>query len=229
MSNNLLELLEDMKNSKGGMVLNRVEQFEFSKNLLHGNALDLAKAIAKFNGSDLIFNKTSTNQQHKDLNRYLHNFLASAITLIDHTRIFVKSYYEHTEFQQIYNKKIKTGIAEDPLCKFVQNLRNYILHRGIPFTAIRHQWHHENGEITEISLDRDKLLEWDKWSVPAKTYLAEAPAKIEIKLFLLDYVQKIDELQGWIIDSLKEIHKDDLAEYALLVEEYNRTGLHKSD
>ncbi|PHS31014.1 MAG: hypothetical protein COA95_07505 [Methylophaga sp.] len=56
------------------------------------------------------------------------DFLASAKTLIEHTRIFMDKYYSDSPIHQAYSQKIKDDLANDEPCRFVQDLRNYMLH-----------------------------------------------------------------------------------------------------
>jgi len=55
----------------------------------------------------------------------LHNYLASAKTLIDHTRILVEELYKNTDFWAEYEARKKETFIDSPLAQFVQNLRNY--------------------------------------------------------------------------------------------------------
>lgn len=99
-----------------------------------------------------------------EISRLLHNFLAVAMSLKDHTnrvvdRVFTEDYF------QIYENQVKSIFSDKHIPRFTQDLRNYSLHRQLPLagsqTTLRN-----NGPITTfITLNKKKLLDWDGWSI----------------------------------------------------------------
>ena len=67
-----------------------------------------------------------------DMLRPVHNFVASAATLIDHARILYNELYKPGNLMPSYPAKIAADFANDGISQFVKDLRNYCLHRRLP-------------------------------------------------------------------------------------------------
>lgn len=66
-----------------------------------------------------------------DLIYYLYTFLSSCKSLVDQTRIHCQKHHKSNELFTEYNIKVKETFAEDPLTKFIEGLRNFIVHYNI--------------------------------------------------------------------------------------------------
>src|SRR5450759_220200 len=67
----------------------------------------------------------------RELGRLLHNFIAAAKSLVDHTRRLYKKHYTNISIPE-YQEKLRNRFAEDPQIQFVQSLRSYVLHYQVP-------------------------------------------------------------------------------------------------
>ncbi len=137
------ESLTDRLNELRASVLNDVMQKAGDRlfltfNIFSGNYLELKKACEIVENPDIGLKlmsepmKGAGVQAHMEVMRLFHNFLASAKSLVDHTRAFVDDHYAGTAFKQGYDQKVQAELASDPLIKFIQDLRNHMLHRGLP-------------------------------------------------------------------------------------------------
>ena len=100
--------------------------------------------------------------------RLFHNFLSSAKSLVDHTRVIVNRLYpaDH-EFNQEYQNKLQADLANHPIQKFIQNLRNYTQHYTLPIPDLQIAFG-EDMKFT-MQIDTKELLKWKKWD--SKPYL----------------------------------------------------------
>lgn len=118
--------------------------------------------------------------------RRLHNFLASAGMLVDHTRSHIDRVYGKHSFREEYQQKMEDAFVSSDLAQFVQDLRNYNLHYALPMS-----WTELNLSISSealptlsgisFSLSTDELLKWNKWSAGAKRFLEAHHGKISMK------------------------------------------------
>jgi hypothetical protein len=134
------------------------------------------------------------------------------MTLRDHTRIFFRENYDGTEVCQIYKDRITSEIADDEICRFVQDLRNYMLHMGFPQPQRHMSWDHERGLTTGVRFGKDELAEWDGWSSAAKSLLSKQREFVELPDIISAYIEKIVRLHMWIDTKLREHHQADLGE-----------------
>lgn len=118
-------------------------EMEISRNL---QALSASYKVFKKNYDELVCHLDHLNnpreslfmysyEQRENLDRLIdetsrlfHNFLASAKSLVDHTRNIVKRLYSNQEFKKEYDAKLAEDIANNPVQKIVQRLRNYTQH-----------------------------------------------------------------------------------------------------
>lgn len=207
--------------------LNRRKRRAFTYNIFQGNYSELQKACAIVEdqqiGLELMLqsNRVQGLQAHMEVMRLFHNFLAAAKSLVDHTRVFVDHYYDGTPFKDAYTQKIRNEIAEDPLIKFIQDLRNYMLHRGLPSGAMSLSMTNnpDTGEQTmetTVSIDKEKLLEWQNWTKGSQTFLSTAPVNIKISELSDAYGKKIETFYEWFDNKLKHYHRHDLKAFEKL-------------
>jgi len=109
---NLFRLINE---SAGAAYLNRIHQLGFSQNVFRMNALELLDAVQRVKDPDqglpLMMERHSEagRQSHREVNRRVHNFVSSALTLVEHTRIFMRTHYAGTELLATYEKTSDGG------------------------------------------------------------------------------------------------------------------------
>lgn len=138
-----------------------------------------------------------------EANRHLHNFLASASTLVDHTRNHVKRLYNGTAFYDEYKAVTTQRFAQSPLCRFVHLLRNYNLHYQFPFVMGGMSIQCDPpGQVktvkTQMALRSEALLRWPKWDRYALEYLLASDKEVPIERLSNDYMIAIGDFYDWL-------------------------------
>ncbi len=132
------QYFQKIQNCSGRKFINKLHSRSFSLNTFQINSLELLEATKKIRDPDLGLplmsegNREAGVQAHREINRYIHNFVASAKTLVDHTRVFMEEEYSGQSVMAEYLSKVKGALANEPVVKFVHDLRNYMLHKGLP-------------------------------------------------------------------------------------------------
>lgn len=131
-----------------------------------------------------------------EVDRLLHNYLASATSLVDHTRRVRRKHGEAVGLEKTYDEKMREVFPEG-VHSFVQDLRNYTLHRRLPVVR-----GHLGGESTtsvtaSVNLLKSDLLAWPKWEEPARAYLGSAPDKIGLKDVIRQYTAAANTFTTW--------------------------------
>ena len=143
----------------------------------------------------------------------LHNFVASAKTIVDHTRNFVAEFYARTPVEAAYKAKVAADIASDKLCRFVHDLRNYMLHCGMPHMSVWSSIDSHNEAGAGVYLSLPTLREWSGWTALSKEFLQEQPRDtVNPDDIARGYSQKIVGFHRWFDECLTQYHKDELAE-----------------
>jgi hypothetical protein len=150
----------------------------------------------------------------REVSRLLHNLVASAKTLVDHTRSLIRHWYADSEFLQEYQSEVENRFVGNQTAGFVEELRNYALHYQLPpMTALLEVGRDSNGRLQPptqtIALDKAGLLQWSGWR-KGRPYLDAASDRIALREVIEQYFQNVRDFHQWIQDRLVETHADEL-------------------
>lgn len=158
-------------------------------------------------------------QYFDELFRQLHNYLSVRNTLVDHSRRLMKHYSSMGFYQEYDGRKNKVG--QLGVARFLQDLRNYLLHHRIPPLSIGLSiMGQADPDFTfEVTLDTERLLETHEWKVDAEEYI-----RARDRIVLLECVEEINEktsnLYDWLFAQFKVIHASDIEDIQPLQEEF---------
>lgn len=216
------DLLEAIRSSRGLEHVNRSHQRTFSLNIFRMNAqelLEITRRVSDPNeGLRLMSqaNREAGAQTHREVTRRVHNFVAASLTLVEHTRIFMREHYGNTPLFDRYQAKVDADLADEPLVRFVQDLRNFMLHNGLPHTEMFLNFDPNealpgSGRLTTgIRIRTAHLSTWSRWSNQARAYIEASGEFIDIRDFSEAYTQKISLLHDWLQSELDQFHEADL-------------------
>jgi hypothetical protein len=152
--------------------------------------------------------------------RALHNYVASAMALVEHTRRIMRD-----RSGPIVNEfeRRKLALLENPEIQFIQNLRNYVLHRSLPFIGhqVRIQPAPGIDATSEIRLSTRELRASDKWSAAARRLIDSNEDEMELRPIVDVHAALVIDLNEWLIEALSRANSGALAEVNRLVDESN--------
>lgn len=205
---------------RGMSFLNEQQMRTFSTNILRMNGTELLTAAAKLHdeeiGLDLMYvnNRDASSQAHRELKRHLHNFVASAMTLVDHTRVMLNDLYAGQSIHTEILERIKATVGSSPVCKFVQDMRNYMVHKGLPNSEMYFEATNVDGALTfktGVRINSSSLLAWSGWKALSKEYLGQVGEYVEIQDFTQKYLDEVNAFSSWLEEVLKAHHSDDIS------------------
>ncbi len=214
----LKELQEQIENCEGWQIESKRRILSISYNVFMGNYLDLRNTLSDFRKPEIgiplsdMRNRTELDKFHEHAIRFFHNYLAAAKSLVDHTRIFVNDIYKNTEFRKEYDIEVKKRFRDSPLGSFVQDLRNYFLHRRIPLTSATLKWEKGLEIENSIMLDVNELRTWDKWSQHAKSYLSSLDSEVDLSIVICEYSSLVNKFYEWLEERQFELHQREFTE-----------------
>lgn len=133
-----------------------------------------------------------------EVDRLLHNYLAAAASLRDHTRRLWRKYPPaKTALTVEYDRRVKEAFADSPLANFVQRLRNFSLHAQLPVAQGQFTWSPDDGERSTVVLNRAALLEWGGWNVGARSFIDAAEADIDLQEVVGAYTALVHDFNQW--------------------------------
>jgi hypothetical protein len=135
-----------------------------------------------------------------ELTRLLHNFLASAKSLVDHTRNFVKqSYGEGSTPAKVYEAEVDKRFTANPLSRFTQDLRNVFTHVNMPFISSVLGGSQATGrDLYTLKLNIKKIEHFDDWHQESRQYIAAAGSEIDLELYAIAYYRLIYDFYDWL-------------------------------
>jgi len=143
-----------------------------------------------------------------EASRLFHNFLASAMSLVDHTRVIVNRLYSNQEFKEEYKKKLDENLTNNPVQQFVKRLRNYTQHYTLPIPALQIEFA-EDIEMS-VRLDVELLKQWDGWGSISKSYLEESGDSLCLISLSNKYFVLVEQFYQWLTERQTQLHKSDL-------------------
>ncbi|TAM71339.1 MAG: hypothetical protein EPN48_01860 [Microbacteriaceae bacterium] len=153
-----------------------------------------------------------------ELDQRLQNLVASARSLVEHTRTLVRKYPD-SDFEREFTRRNKE-LQVVPSALFLDDLRNYILHVGhVPIRTTTTT--NDTGAENAILLERDALLSEYNWKPGPKKYLTEATGDIHLSEVVRDYRIRMHAFCKWVSDQFDVLHADDWAESKKLEEQAN--------
>jgi hypothetical protein len=149
-----------------------------------------------------------------EVDRLLHNYLASVATLRDHTRRLWKKYPpDSADPQGVYDEQRRAAF-DAPVCAFVQNLRNAAAHHRLPVA-----YGHLSAKVgisfeAYVVVAKASLLEWDGWSASAGEYLTQAPDEIRLADPIGAYTRAVAGFNKWFGRAFAGAHLEALEDVA---------------
>lgn len=229
----LIDGLENLRATEGWKVRETIDRLNMSFYIFNINHNDMVEVITLFQRKDVgnAMLKVAAEHQSKqklegvfrEIVRRLHNFVAAAKTLVDHTRIIANELYVEKDFLLVYEKEVKERFVDNPLVQFVHNLRNYILHVGLPVALITYSLDGETGEMNNsITVDIEKLRAWKGWTGVSRRYVDEAKRNEELEQIIKTYTATIVDFHQWFYKKNLEFHAEAFEQTEKLREEIKK-------
>jgi hypothetical protein len=233
--NHLPSDLKKVYECRGMRFINDQKMRTYSLNILYLNATKLIEETVKLQDPDigvsLMFegNRDAGEQAHREINRHIHNFVAAAKTVVDHTRVLLDDRYDKHKIMEIISQKISETVGIRPVCKFVHDLRNYMVHKGLPNSEMYMQATNNGADapmhfMTGVRIKTASLWDYSGWTSLAKKYINQSNEYIDIGNFTQEYVNEIRAFHDWLDATLCEHHRSDLIELSQLQDIVNQSN-----
>lgn len=195
----------------------RVNQFRFSRKLFQRNYDELMAFIDYFCAPNVAFSYSPVEQKWlwyegmHEIARLLHNFVAAALSLIEHTRVVYRQLYEPHNAIDEYLERVTATFAQHPLSQFVIKLRQMVQHYRMPsvvnHTEISGIRNGMAGDVRiQLRLSQADLRQFDGWNAPAKRFIDEAGDSIDLRGVIVGYFRHVSNFYDWFDARQREVH-----------------------
>lgn len=166
------------------------------------------------NAPSVITNPERLPSARAEVTRRLHNFVAAAQSLVDHTRVLYRKLYEGSNRFPDYQSHVEKQFVHDPLAQFVQRLRQYCQHYKSPAIGVNQSFTRAENELIDqraVYLQPSQLLEFDGWNVAARKYIDSLGGEnVDVLAVARAYRDKVTDFYAWFEGRQSEIHAEEL-------------------
>lgn len=184
--------------------------YELKKELESFKNFDKASHLMKIENKELLDNYTD------ELLRLFHNFLASAKSLIEHARNIVKESECNKEFKKKYQLEIVKRFSNSECNKFIEDFRNYILHKGLPNIFFRESYKQMEGNSSLVLINIKYLKKWKGWTKLSESYINSLQENEDFSKIINQYSDAIFKFYEWFIKEFLNSHKNEYNELSKL-------------
>lgn len=221
-------LHENILAHPGKKYLDTLTTYSICKNILAGNGAQLRKLLELLEDSQRALHLCTRDERDQlrmlqsEVIRHLHNFLAAARTLVDHTRAIMKEPFIIEAHRTEYREEVTRIFADDPLIGFMHELRNFALHRSIPITSLQLSLHPTSGQFdSAVLVDLDQMADWDGWRSAGKAFIGSHRPTIRIMALVDGYEGKNKGFSEWFCLQFQKHYGKELGEVLAMQKQWN--------
>lgn len=227
----LFKEIEELEHKTGEVpnarVIGEINRLEYSLLLLtrnHKFLKDILEGIVKDHRlSSEIFNRKfrwKSDLLFKEISFRLHNFVASAQSLVDHSRRVYRKVYKTKGKFDAYERKVQTDLVNNGLIQFVQKLRQMCQHYHLPQVSAELKV----GKTSKMTLFlyKNELLGFDGWNAAAKNFINSHEEKIDLLKITNDYYEQISAFHDWVKKEFLSMYSEELEEIKSIQNEINQ-------
>jgi len=143
--------------------------------------------------------------------RHLHNFLVASKSLVEHTRASIRGWYSGTELFRKYEDQVRKTFLGDPLVSFIEDLRDYCVHKS-PIGIITHHRLGNEEASNSTFIHKESILRWSGLSADGKQFLLLFESDVPIMEPIAAYRDKVVCFRRWLRHELENYHEKDIYE-----------------
>jgi hypothetical protein len=209
----------DIEASEGYLMRARMNLLEKSYFIFDANYLNLGHVLDEFEQPTVFLKLWEERTRDRfdlfidDVIRLFHNYLAGALTLLDHMDTLRDALYGDEGFSEEYQARWEERIGGPALPHFMEDLLVYMLHQGLPFALAELNFGRMGSGVevdSAIMLDVDRLKDWEHWSEKGREYLGALSGKAKLHGLVKEYADTVAGFYQWFVLRQSELHRDSL-------------------
>jgi hypothetical protein len=223
----------DIEASEGYRMRARMNLLEKSYFIFDANYLNLGHVLDEFEQPTVFLKLWEERTRDRfdlfidDVIRLFHNYLAGALTLLDHMDTLRDALYGDEGFSEEYQARWEERIGGPALPHFMEDLLVYMLHQGLPFALAELNFGRMGSGVevdSAIRLDVDRLKDWEHWSEKGREYLGALSGKAKLHGLVKEYADTVAGFYQWFVLRQSELHRDSLERLEELEEKRREQG-----
>jgi hypothetical protein len=210
------DLYDELEVMSEYLIIEQIRHFSSSLEIFKGNYRELKDYVNFHNNPFQSRELFSVSNRHKlflfqlQVMRLLHNYVASAFSLIDHTRNHYKGLYSKNNKFPEYEEEVKNRFIDVPIANFTKELRQYIQHYDLPVIVSKTKYISEPPTLTQkLTIKKEKLNSFS-WNSKSKEYLKSLPDDIDLNALIDTYYEIVENFYDWFKLKQQMIHEKEL-------------------
>jgi hypothetical protein len=204
---------QEINSLSGGIIYNEFKSLQLSLSIFLDSVDELIWSINKFKFLSLQpkfwykKDRPFADKIEISIQRGILSSSMCAMSLVAHTRKYSKKHPVKG-----YETKIKEFFKNSERHNFIQSLRNCQSH----FKFTKANWkisHTKEGRNVYFLLNKQNLLEYKKWSQPAKKFISKHADNINIEELFYNYSKEVKEFHRWLKVALLNTYGKEISEY----------------
>lgn len=215
------KIQKELRVSEALEPIRRYNSLMFLFDIYQRNFRDLDALLSNHNSSDNVLKTRGTRgrrlltEMQIELLRHLQNTLGSAISLRNHAIRLRKLIEKDGDDISWYVTEFKARFDSNRVARFVHDLRNYLVHDGMPKASTVTGPRLE----TTLKLDQSSLLEYKQWNEKSLEYINAHPDGIDLHVCMMEYDKNVVEFYQWFEGDYKAFYAAAFAKQQALVDE----------
>lgn len=205
-----------------------IASHQLSKKILNANISELRRALTHVENSLGSPHQNSTRSETK--NRYdevsirFHNFIASAVTLVDHTRVLMDRPDIHPQHKIDHLSEIKTMFGNNQLINFTHRFRNLVLHCSSPWISGRS--HNITGAKPQpsVHINLVELETWNGWNASSRHFIASNKPDLKIRALVDEYEKTTEIFYIGFYAKFEKYYEAELKAVSMLWKRFNESA-----
>jgi len=212
----LLRLPEEPEPSPALEFMRRREALLISYSVFVGNYRELTERLKLVENPHVAINLWTVKldvefeKVRDEVTRLLHNFLASALSLLDHIKVHMEKLYEGSDLFAEYTSRRREHVFSTPVYRFVYDLRQYAIHNKLPLVGRIFSFHKTRGIRISYFLDVGELKRSKKkrWSAEARQYMDTYGGQLPLRQLAMEYFPVMNEFYKWLRKREPEFNRE---------------------
>ena len=210
-----LDLVDAFRTTRGFEIYTLKHTIEVSYNIFRGNFAELDQILQKHSRLDPRYhgaaNREHLQEEFKEIARLLHNYCASVMSLVDHTRRVAKKVLSGKSLKA-YQSEIEVRYKCSDLHQFLQDLRNFFTHHSIPPISFVVRNDPKLGPRTGIELPTKLLVEYPGWKKESRDFILHHKDGIFLDEIIHEYGSNVEDFLHWLDNHIECTCKPELDE-----------------
>jgi hypothetical protein len=210
-----LDLVDAFHATRGFKVYTLKQTIQVSFNTFRVNFAELERLLQKHSRFDPRFhgvlNREKLQADFIEIIRLLHNYCASVMSLVEHTRRVAREILT-ADALKAYQDEIDFRYKQSSLHCFLQDLRNYFVHHSNPPITHVVRYGPTRGPGAGIELPQKSLLKWSGWNKRSRDFILQHDDGILLEEIVSQYTANVEEFLQWLDNHIEIVCKPELDE-----------------